>query len=84
MQLFCSFKQRHCEFGISCLQLKMTSLCSNPSWLKGDKWPLHFVREHEGCALTKWNRVAMATSLIVCKIYKAYLNKFFFFYCDEN
>lgn len=75
---FSLFRQRHFEFGISWLQLKMTSLRSKPSWLNWDKWPLHFVRKHKGCALTKQNRVPMAISLIVCKIHKAYLNKFFF------
>lgn len=37
------------------------------------------VTEHKEHALTKWDRVAMAISLIVCKIHKAYLDKVFLF-----
>lgn len=53
-------------------------MCFKRPWLNWDKWPLH-LSEHKGCAVRMWNRIPMAISLIVCKIYKAYLNKFSFF-----
>lgn len=71
------FRQRRFEFRISCLQLKMTSLCFKPSWLSWDKWPLHFVRTQGVCsAKVEQNSHG---NIANCKIYKAYLNKFLFF-----
>lgn len=72
------FRQRRFEFRISCLQLKMTSLCFKPSWLSWDKWPLHFVRTQGMCsAKVEQNSHG---NIANCKIYKAYLNKFLFFF----
>lgn len=45
------FMGRHFEVGISGLQLKMTSLCFQPSWLTWDEWPLR-------SASTRWVRCA--------------------------
>jgi len=81
-KILCSYfplpRQRHFEFGISCLQLKMTSLCFKPSWLNGDEWPLHSVRA-QGMHSARGEQSSHG-NIANCKIYKAYLNKFLSFF----
>lgn len=56
----------------------MTSLGFKPSWLNGDEWPLHSVRAQGMCPAK--GEQSSHGNIANCKIYKAYLNKFLFFF----